>query len=192
MTTQKVYVDPMGMGKVASVCKCSKKTVLNWIYKKALKAHRTRGGHWRVWPGDLNTFIKKSGLEVPFLFTEERFKVVIALGYPVDRLETLRSAIISRCAADELIQVPNLNGTLLGIGERKPSLVLINWDAQVVDLEDVKSISQWQEERKGKLAVSVSAASQVTRIQEHFPHLSNGSLTVDSFEDIMKNIPALL
>ena len=52
-----VYRKPMSVGLVAKVCRVSKKTVLNWIYRDALKAFTTYGGHYRIWPGDLKEFI---------------------------------------------------------------------------------------------------------------------------------------
>ena len=67
-----VYRKPLNVGLVAKICQVSKKTVLNWIYRDALKAFTTYGGHYRVWPGDLREFIVRSGLDVPFNCVDER------------------------------------------------------------------------------------------------------------------------
>src|SRR6266446_5950305 len=67
-----VYRKPLNVGLVAKICRVSKKTVLNWIYKDALKAFTTLGGHYRVWPGDLKKFLTKAGIDVPFHFVDDR------------------------------------------------------------------------------------------------------------------------
>src|SRR5258708_38523440 len=67
-----VYRKPLNVGLVAKICRVSKKTVLNWIYRDAMKASRTYGGHYRVWPADLKAFLIKSGLDVPFMYEENR------------------------------------------------------------------------------------------------------------------------
>src|SRR5258708_18417396 len=67
-----VYRKPLNVGLVAKICRVSKKTVLNWIYKEALKAHTTYGGHYRIWPSDLKNFLTKSGIDVPFNFVDDR------------------------------------------------------------------------------------------------------------------------
>ena len=36
-----VYRKPLNVGLVAKICRVSKKTVLNWIYRDALKAFKT-------------------------------------------------------------------------------------------------------------------------------------------------------
>ena len=66
-----VYRKPLSVGMVAKVCRVSKKTVLNWIYRDAMKAFTTYGGHYRIWPGDLKKFLAKAGIDVPFQFVDE-------------------------------------------------------------------------------------------------------------------------
>ena len=75
---QRTFKKPLTTGQVATVVGVSKKSVLNWIHSGAVKAHRTRGKHFRVWPADVHEFILEHKLGISFKYVDNRFpKAVI-------------------------------------------------------------------------------------------------------------------
>ncbi len=47
---------PLTTGDVARICQVSQATVLNWIRDRGLVAFTTPGGHYRIFPADLQEF----------------------------------------------------------------------------------------------------------------------------------------
>ncbi len=121
-----VYRKPLSVGVVAKICRVSKKTVLNWIYRDALKAFTTFGGHYRIWPGDLKKFLAKAGLDVPFNFVDDRQTVFLIVDDDPAYTLLLKEAILSHFANADVITTDDGYEALLLIGERKPHMVLLD------------------------------------------------------------------
>lgn len=128
-----VYRKPMNVGLVAKICQVSKKTVLNWIYKDALKAFTTYGGHYRIWPGDLNEFIVKAGLDVPFNFVDERHTTFLVIDDDTAFTMLIKEIICSEFPNANVITTDNGYEALLLIGERKPHVVLLDLRMPKID-----------------------------------------------------------
>ena len=52
--------------EVANVCGVVNQTAINWIRGGHLKAYKTPGGQYRVYPEDLVDFLKKRNIARPF------------------------------------------------------------------------------------------------------------------------------
>ncbi len=121
-----VYRKPLSVGVVAKICRVSKKTVLNWIYRDALKAFTTFGGHYRVWPGDLKKFLVKAGMDVPFHFVDDRQTVFLIVDDDPAFTLLLKEAILAHFANADVITTDDGYEALLLIGERKPHIVMLD------------------------------------------------------------------
>jgi CheY-like chemotaxis protein len=128
-----VYRKPLNVGLVAKICKVSKKTVLNWIYKGALKAFTTFGGHYRVWPGDLNKFMMSAGIDVPFQYVDERQTTFLIVDDDEAYSLLLKEAICNGFPNADVITTDDGYEALLLIGERKPHVVLLDLKMPKVD-----------------------------------------------------------
>lgn len=128
-----VYRKPMNVGLVAKVCQVSKKTVLNWIYRGALKAFTTYGGHYRIWPGDLNGFIERAGLDVPFNHVDDRFTTFLIVDNEPQMAHSLKESICSSCPYANVIISNDGYEALLLIGERKPHVVIMDLKMPNID-----------------------------------------------------------
>jgi two-component system, OmpR family, response regulator len=121
-----VYKKPLNVGLVAKICRVSKKTVLNWIYKDALKAFTTFGGHYRIWPGDLKIFMAVAGLDIPFQFVDERQTAFLIVDDDEAYTMLLKEAICSSFPNADVITTDDGYEALILIGERKPNVVLLD------------------------------------------------------------------
>ena len=83
---QKPFKKPLTAGQLAKLIGFSKKSVLNWIHSGAIKAHRTEGRHFRVWPADVHEFIMTRQLGIPFKFVDVRFPQAVI--YDIDSRRT--------------------------------------------------------------------------------------------------------
>ncbi|HUL43430.1 MAG TPA: response regulator [Bacteroidota bacterium] len=128
-----VYRKPMSVGLVAKICRVSKKTVLNWIYRDALKAFTTYGGHYRVWPGDLKEFMMKAGLDVPYQFVDERQTTFLIIDDDKAFSLTLKEAICTQYPDADVIITDDGYEALLLIGERKPRVVFLDIKMPKID-----------------------------------------------------------
>jgi len=128
-----VYRKPLNVGLAAKICQVSKKTVLNWIYRDALKAFTTFGGHYRIWPGDLNKFIEKSGLDVPFNYVDERQTTFLIVDDDAPFAFMLKETICSEFPNANVIVTDDGYEALLLIGERKPHVVLLDLRMPKID-----------------------------------------------------------
>ncbi len=111
----------------------SKKTVLNWIYKDALKAFTTYGGHYRVWPGDLKKFLVKAGMDVPFQYVDDRQITFLIVDDDPAYKMLLKEAILLRFQEADVITTDDGYEALLLIGERKPNFVMLDLRMPKVD-----------------------------------------------------------
>ncbi len=128
-----VYRKPMNVGLVAKICRVSKKTVLNWIYRGGLKAFTTFGGHYRVWPGDLKVFMVSAGIDVPFQFVDDRGMVFLIIDDDPAYTMLLKESICTEFPSADVITTDDGYEALLLVGERKPHVVLLDLRMPKID-----------------------------------------------------------
>lgn len=128
-----VHKKPMNVGLVAKICHVSKKTVLNWIYKDALKAYTTYGGHYRIWPGDLREFMVKAGLDVHFNFIDERQTSFLIIDDDANYAFVLKEIICTEFPTANVIITDDGYEALLLIGEKKPHVVILDLKMPKID-----------------------------------------------------------
>jgi two-component system OmpR family response regulator len=133
MSSGTTYKKPLGVGQVASVCRVSKKTVLNWIYEGALKAFTTYGGHYRVWPVNLKKFLDASGMDIPFDFVDETATHVLIIDDEKSYAQMLKSIIGAELPSVEIVTTDDGYEALLLIGEIKPRLIILDIKMPEVD-----------------------------------------------------------
>lgn len=118
---------------MAKICRVSKKTVLNWIYRDAMKAFRTYGGHYRIWPADLKKFLIKTGIDVPFMFVDDRQTTFLIVDDDMAYTVLMKEAICSHFPSADVITTDDGYEALLLMGERKPHVVLLDLKMPKVD-----------------------------------------------------------
>jgi CheY-like chemotaxis protein len=128
-----VHRKPLNVGLVAKICRVSKKTVLNWIYRDALKAFATLGGHYRIWPGDLKDFLVKNGIDVPFNYVDERQLVFLIVDDDPAYTILLKEAICSHFSNADVITTDDGYEALLLMGERRPQVVVLDLKMPKID-----------------------------------------------------------
>lgn len=181
-----IHRKPLNVGLAAKICRVSKKTVLNWIYKDALKAFTTFGGHYRIWPGDLKDFIVKAGIEVPFQFVDERKTTFLIVDDDGAYSLLLKEALCSRFPAADVIMTDDGYEALLLIGERKPQLLLLDLRMPKLDgFQVLDLLRQRNKDRAMKVVVLSAFIDEETRarLREHM---------VDNVWDKGENINVML
>jgi CheY-like chemotaxis protein len=133
LKTSAVYRKPLNVGLVAKICRVSKKTVLNWIYRDALKAFKTYGGHYRVWPADLKLFLASSRIDVPFQFVDDRQTTFLIVDDDMAYTVLMKEAICTRFPNADVITTDDGYEALLLMGERRPRVLLLDLKMPKVD-----------------------------------------------------------
>ena len=152
-----VHKKPLNVGLVARICRVSKKTVLNWIYKDALKAFTTFGGHYRIWPGDLKKFMTMAGLDVPFQFVDERQTAFLIVDDDEAYTMLLKEAICTNFPSADVITTDDGFEALLLIGERKPNVILLDLRMPKLDGFQVLELLRPRKKDGGMKVVVLSA-----------------------------------
>ena len=128
-----VHRKPLSVGQAAKVCRVSKKTVLNWIYRDALKAFTTFGGHYRIWPGDLKKFLGTAGMDIPFQYVDDRQTTFLLVDDDPAYTLLLKEAICTQFENADILTSDDGYEALLLIGERKPHVVLLDFKMPKID-----------------------------------------------------------
>lgn len=115
-----VFRKPLTVGQAAEILRVGNKTVLNWIHAGALKAFTTYGGHYRVWPVDLQTFLLSSNMGVPFQFIDERQTTILIMDSDVDYSARLKDAIVKQFNHAAILTTNNPFEGMVLIGEHRP------------------------------------------------------------------------
>jgi two-component system, OmpR family, response regulator len=159
-----VYRKPLNVGLAAKICRVSKKTVLNWIYKGALKAFTTYGGHYRIWPGDLNEFLKKAGLDVPFQFVDERQMTFLIVDDDQSFTMLLKEALCAEFPNAHVITTDDGYEALLLIGERHPHVMFLDLRMPKIDgMEVLELLKNRKKEHAMKIIVLSAFIDQQVR-----------------------------
>lgn len=128
-----LHKKPLTVGQVAEVCRVSKKTVLNWIYDGALKAFTTYGGHYRVWPANIQSFLQTSGMDIPFEYVDERNQQILIIDDDESYTRMLKEAITEEMPGVKVTTTDDGYEGLVLIGEIKPQLVILDIKMPKVD-----------------------------------------------------------
>lgn len=159
-----VHRKPLNVGLVAKICRVSKKTVLNWIYKDALKAFTTFGGHYRVWPGDLKEFLVKSGIDVPFQYVDERKTTFLIVDDDPAYSTLLKESLCGRFPHADVVMTDDGYEALLLIGERKPQLLLLDLRMPKLDgFQVLELLGQRKKDQSMKIVIMSAYLDEETR-----------------------------
>lgn len=144
---------------MATICRVSKKTVLNWIYEGALKAFTTYGGHYRVWPVNLKKFLASAGMDIPFDFVDETATHILIINDERSYAQMLKSVISAELTNAEIITTDDgLEGLLL-LGEIKPHLVILDLKMRKLDGFEVLELLR---KRKSDYDLKILVISEFT------------------------------
>ncbi len=152
-----VYRKPLSVGQAAKICRVSKKTVLNWIYKDALKAFTTFGGHYRIWPGDLKKLLRKAGMDIPFQFVDERQTSFLIVDDDPAYTTLLKEAICQEFQNADIMATDDGYEALLLIGERKPRVVILDLKMPKIDGFQVLELLRTRKKDNAMKVVVLSA-----------------------------------
>ena len=128
-----VHKKPLTVGQVAEICRVSKKTVLNWIYEGALKAFTTYGGHYRVWPANVQAFLQTTKMDIPFEFVDERNQQILIIDDDESYSKMVKEAITEEMPGVRVSTTDDGYEGLVLIGELKPQLVILDIKMPKVD-----------------------------------------------------------
>lgn len=110
--------------QIAGLLGVSERTVANWIDRGHLDAFRTPGGHRRVSPDSLRTFLREKNIPVPEELAED-VRILIVEDDPL-HARTLKGYIVSEHPDYEVTLIGDGVSALIHIGNRKPQLVLLD------------------------------------------------------------------
>ena len=69
--------------EVANICGVVNQTAINWIRSEYLKAFKTPGGQYRIYPEDLVEFMEKRGIKVPSEVIDNCEKKVVVSSHTI-------------------------------------------------------------------------------------------------------------
>lgn len=156
MSSTITYKKPLGVGQVASICRVSKKTVLNWIYEGALKAFTTYGGHYRIWPVNLKKFLDAAGMDIPFDYVDETATRILIIDDEKPYAQMVKSVISAELPTVDIVMTDDPYEGLLLIGERKPHLLI--FDVRIPKVDGVQ-VLELLHTRKGQYGTKVLVVS---------------------------------
>ncbi len=133
VTARITYRKPFSVGQAATICRVSKKTVLNWIYDGALKAFTTYGGHYRIWPVNLRRLLDTAGMDIPFEFIDDTSTHILIIDDERPYAQMLKSVIAAELPSTEISTTDDGFEGLLLIGETKPQLVILDLKMPKID-----------------------------------------------------------
>lgn len=119
--TRKSY----GSFEIAKICDVKPVTVYRWITAGRLRAHRTGGGHYRVWEDDLQDFLETLDISMPGAAAHKTTKILVVDDEVMVR--RLVSRLIQKTYPKALIYEA-VDGYEAGFKTRdiKPSLVILD------------------------------------------------------------------
>jgi excisionase family DNA binding protein len=111
--------------EISQICEVNPTTVQNWVKGKKLRAFQTPGGHRRVSRQDLISFLQEFGMPVPASLASD-LPLILLVDDEVDILEMLENVMTSGDEEVEVMKAQNGVDALVKIGERKPSLLILD------------------------------------------------------------------
>jgi two-component system, OmpR family, response regulator len=111
--------------EISQICEVNPTTVQNWIKGNKLRAFQTPGGHRRVNRKDLLAFLKEFGMPIPASLSADPHLIML-VDDEIDILDMLESVMTSGDEDVEVIKAQNGVEALLKIGEKKPSLLILD------------------------------------------------------------------
>lgn len=124
------YHKPLTTSIIAEILHLSKKSVLLYLQKGALESFRTIGGHFRVWPADLDRFIKKHGFNIPFSFHEIRKICVLLISDSADSDTHMVQRMISSFSLDpKVVCAEDEYSGCVEFGKTRPHVAVIRLSA---------------------------------------------------------------
>ena len=110
--------------QIAGLLGVSERTVANWIDRGHLEAFRTPGGHRRVSPPDLRTFLRTRRMPIPEEIAETIRVLIVEDDLPV--AETLKGFLKKSEGDYEIETIGDGVSALIRIGNWKPHIVLLD------------------------------------------------------------------
>lgn len=166
--------DHLSLGKVAKRCGVSRTTVYRWIIHGHLKAHALPSGHFRVNPGDLDTFCRTFG--IPEMGSGERtphvtasaagkMNVLIADDHP-DVVLLLRKVVERYLPTANIHEAVNGVDTCIAVGQLRPNILLLDIMMPGMDGFAVLQELLRRPELKNGQVIVVSAYEPFDRVEE--------------------------
>ena len=91
-----------------------------------LKAYATPGGHFRIWPSDLEKFLKAYNMDVNFSIKGEPPKKILVVDDDEPYAEMIRDMLHERLENCEVTITQDGYEALIMLGEVKPDLLLLD------------------------------------------------------------------
>jgi excisionase family DNA binding protein len=111
--------------EISQICGVNPTTVQNWVKGKKLRAFQTPGGHRRVRPEDLISFLKEFGMPLPADLCQNP-PLIMIVDDESDILDMLEALMKSGDDVANVVRARNGVDALLMIGETKPDLLVLD------------------------------------------------------------------
>ena len=119
-------LNPLSVGGAAQICRVTTRTINNWIRAGMLKAYSTPGGHFRIWPSDLEKFLKAYDMDINFGFKAERPKRILIVDDDEAYAEMIQDVLRDRLENYEVSMTQDGYEALIMLGEIKPDLLVLD------------------------------------------------------------------
>jgi excisionase family DNA binding protein len=119
-------VRPLSVGQAARVCRVTTRTINNWIRAGRLKAYATPGGHFRIWPNDLKTFLETHNMDINFDFRGEHPKRILIVDDDEGYADMVKEVLRDKLSSCEITITQDGYEALIMLGELKPDLVVLD------------------------------------------------------------------
>lgn len=126
LTEKEITARPLGVGQVAQVCRVTTRTIHNWIRSGRLKAYATPGGHFRIWPTDLETFLKAHKMDINFDFRGEHPRRILIVDDDEAFAEMIKEVLRDKLQDCEILTTQDGYEALILLGELTPDLVVLD------------------------------------------------------------------
>jgi len=110
--------------QIANLIGVSERTVANWVDRGHLEAFRTPGGHRRVSPNGLRSFLQQQDMPVPQELRQD-VGILIVEDNPLVA-ETLKGYLVEGGLPYQVTTLGDGVSALIHIGNRKPKVVLLD------------------------------------------------------------------
>jgi len=119
-------LSPLGVGRAAQICRVTTRTINNWIRAGILKAYSTPGGHFRIWPFDLEKFLKAYNMDINFSSKGDRARKILIVDDDDAYAEMIRDVLHDKLENCEISITQDGYEALIMLGELKPDLLVLD------------------------------------------------------------------